>query len=129
MWDIVQRWAAGRPDQAGALERLAQHIRWPLMDTAYLQSLDHARCSRSHAYQVPLIAEALHYQRATPAVRKELLDSLGLRATPRQYLLGELVVFDRTGARGAARAVGRLLGAERAMRRGGAADACPPAPD
>lgn len=117
VWEILQRWAHGRSDEPAVLARLAQHIRWPLMDSAYLKSLVSARCSRSHAFLPKCVTAALKYQALSPEERAAdaELAAMGELATPRQYLLllgvllgrhacqlGELVIVNRAGARATA---------------------------
>jgi hypothetical protein len=104
---VAQRWASGRADCALALERLAPHIRWPLMDVCTLESLQRARGSRSTPRLQPFVREALAYKLASKEVKEAM--ALGERVQPRRYFLGELVVFDRLGARARGR---------RAQRRG-----------
>lgn len=97
VWDVVQRWAAGQPDEHAQLRRLAQHVRWPLMHADSLSAVREriADCAELD-FLKPLIGEAMAYQTdenpPTPSVSVE----------PRKYLLGELVVVSRDGERGRA---------------------------
>lgn len=117
VWDALQRWAHGRADQPAALERLARHIRWPLLEGAQLQALLSARSSRSLAFLRAHASAALEYQRASAEAREAdpSFARMAELAMPRQYLLGELIVVSQPGARRAppARARPRARGQRR----------------